>query len=257
MILNNILFFLLGFLLLAMGSLTPPVRAATHVYAAASLKEALDALIKAGQARGLAPAKAVYAASSTLARQIEQGAPADLFIAADAEWMDYLAQRKLLRPDTRVNLLSNRLVLIAPAGSKATLAIAPNFALAAALGNDRLALADPDSVPAGRYGKAALQALGVWNSVAPKLARVEHVRAALLLVARGETPLGIVYASDALAESKVRVLGEFPAGTHAPIVYPAAVVAHSRSADARALLDYLRSNEASALWRRYGFGRVP
>jgi molybdate transport system substrate-binding protein len=152
-----------------------------------------------------------------------------------------------------VNLLSNRLVLVAPGDSKVALTIAPKFPLAAALGDNRLAIADPGSVPAGKYGKAALEALGVWRSVAPKLAPGENVRAALALVARGEAPFGIVYRTDALAERKVRVVGEFPANLHPPIVYPAALLADSRSKSAERLLRFLRSVEARAVWRKFGF----
>lgn len=219
------------------------------IYAAASMKDALDHLLKTR-----AEVKTVYAASSTLARQIEHGAPADIFISADEEWMDYLAQRRLLKSGSRVNLLTNRLVLIAPAGRASAITIAPNFPLAAALGTGRLAMADPDSVPAGKYGKAALQKMGVWQDVARKIAPAENVRAAMLWVARGETPLGIVYASDAVAEPKVRVQGEFPAASHAPIVYPAALVAASKRAGTQRLLDELRSEPARAVWRKFGFG---
>lgn len=226
------------------------------VYAAVSLKEALDAVLKQREAQGRGTVRAVYAASSTLARQIEHGAPADLFIAADSDWMDYLAQRKLLRERTRLNLLTNRLVLITPSNSKAAIVIAPRFALAAALGKDRLAMADPDSVPAGKYAKAALVTLGVWDEVSRKIAATENVRAALALVAHGEVPFGIVYASDAAAEPRVRVQGEFPARTHAPVVYPVAILAQSRAGDAQALLDELRSAQARVLWRKFGFGVV-
>lgn len=232
----------------ASGAQAQP-RTAVTVYAAASLKDALDHLL---QTRGAV--KTIYAASSTLARQIEHGAPADIFIAADAEWMDYVAQRKLLRAGSRFNLLTNRLVLIAPAADTRSLVIAPQFPLAAALGAGRLAMAEPASVPAGKYAKAALQALGVWDEVARKIAPAENVRAAMLLVARGETPLGIVYVSDTVAERRVRVLGEFPASSHAPIVYPAALLAAGNNADAAALLAFLRSAEARAVWRKYGFG---
>lgn len=234
------------------GSAQAQTRDTTTIYAAASLKDALDAIVKPR-----ARVKVVYAASSTLARQIEQGAPADIFISADEAWMDYLAQRALLGPTSRVNLLTSRLVLIAPAGSKLNLTIAPNFPLARALGNQRLALADPASVPAGKYAKAALESLGVWNPVSRQLAPAENVRAALLLVARGETPLGIVYASDVVAEPRVRVIGEFPAHTHAPIVYPAAVLAGAKSAEAQVWLDYLRADTARATWRKFGFGMAP
>ena len=223
------------------------------IYAAASLKEALDDVLKMHPQRRSA-VQVVYAASSTLARQIESGAPADVFIAADTDWMDHLAQRKLLRERTRVNLLTNRLVLVAPANSKSTLLIGPRFALAAALGKDRLAMADPDSVPAGKYGKAALISLGVWNDVSGRIAPTENVRAALALVARGETPFGIVYASDAVAETRVRVQGEFPAHTHPAVVYPAAILAQSLAPDAQALLGDLRSAEARMQWRKHGFG---
>jgi molybdate transport system substrate-binding protein len=226
------------------------------IYAATSLKEALDAVLKLREAQRRSTVQVVYAASSTLARQIERGAPADVFISADTDWMDYLSQRKLLREGTRVNLLTNRLVLIVPANSASDIAIGPRFALAAALGNGRLAMADPDSVPAGKYAKAALIKLGVWGEVSRKIASTENVRAALALVARGEVPFGIVYASDTVAERKVRVQGEFPAHLHAPVVYPAALLAQSRAGDAQPLLGDLRSAEAQALWRKHGFGVV-
>jgi len=229
-------------------------RDSVTLYAAASLKDALDALVKMRESQAHANLKVAYAASSTLARQIERGAPADLFISADSDWMDYLAQRKLLRAGTRVNLLSNRLVLIAPREHKSDLVIGQGFPLAAALSKDRLAMADPDSVPAGKYGKAALVALGVWGEVSRHITRSENVRAALALVARGEAPFGIVYASDAVAERKVRVLGEFPAHTHPAVLYPAAILADSRSGAAAAMLGFLRSAEARVVWRRHGFG---
>jgi len=223
------------------------------VFAAASLKDALDE-ITADYARG-GGSKAVisYASSSVLAKQIESGAPADLFISADLDWMDYVATRKLINPDTRVNLLGNKLVLIAPANSGIKTKIAPNFALAALLGNGRLASGNPDHVPAGKYGKAALETLGVWAQVEPKLARAENVRAALALVSRGEAPLGIVYATDAAADKKVRIVDEFPADTYPPVVYPAAVTAASRNADAGKLLAHLRSATARAAFEKYGF----
>lgn len=223
------------------------------VYAAASLKDALDAVLKIREVQRRGNAKAVYAASSALARQIEHGAPADVFIAADNDWMDYLDRRKLLRAGTRVNLLSNRLVLIAPANQQSNLAIGPRFPLASTLGKGRLAIADPDSVPAGKYAKAALVSLSVWDEVSRNIVRTENVRAALALVARGEAPFGIVYASDAAAERKVRVQGEFPVQSHPAVVYPAAILAASRTGDAGALLDFLQSHEARAVWRHHGF----
>lgn len=227
--------------------------AGVTVYAAASLKEGLDALIRQFEKQGNPRVRVSYGASSALARQIEKGAPADMFISADLEWMDYLDQRKFVHAASRVNLLSNRLVLIAPAAATVALTIAPNFPLAAALGDHRLAMADPASVPAGRYGKAALEALGVWPAVASKLAPGENVRAALMLVARGEAPYGIVYRTDAMAERKVRVVGEFAASLHPPIVYVAAVLADHRSAAAASLLRFLHAAEARAVWRKFGF----
>lgn len=229
-------------------------RSAVVVFAAASLKDALDEFAKAyGAGRGSRVVLS-YAASSALARQIEHGAPADVFVSADRDWMDYLDGRGRLRAGTRVDLVSNRLVLIAPAGSKASLAIASGFPLAAALGDGRLAMADPDSVPAGKYGRAALQALGVWDAVARRAARAENVRAALALVARAESPLGIVYRSDSVAEPRVRVVAEFPPGLHPDIVYPAAVLSDSRSPGAAAFLRFLREPSSRAVWERHGFG---
>ena len=224
------------------------------VFAAASLKEGLDEAARTYEKRSGTRVTVSYLGSAVLARQIEQGAPADIFISADLDWMAYLDQRRLLRAESRVNLLSNTLVLISPVGGKAALAIGQKFPIGAALGDRRLAMADPDSVPAGKYGKAALQNLGVWNDVAPRVARAENVRAALALVARGEAPLGVVYRTDARAESRVRVVGEFPAHLHPAILYPAAIVAASRSTAAAPFLTFLRSAEARQIWERHGFG---
>ena len=241
----------LGTIVLALGAISFPARGDVTVFAAASLKEALDAQARAFERSTGERIVAVYGASYALARQIDSGAPADLFIAADVDSMNYLAERHLV--DNRIVLLRNRLVLIAPAGSTAELVIAPGFPLASVLRNDRLAMGNPDSVPAGRYAKHALQSLGVWESVANRVARTENVRAALALVARGEAPLGIVYATDALAERRVRMLGTFPVDSHAPIVYPAAVVSGSKSSRVRAFLDFLASAAARGTWLRYGF----
>jgi molybdate transport system substrate-binding protein len=218
------------------------------VYAAASLKNALD------EVAALSPSKATisYGASSALAKQIESGAPAQVFISADLDWMDYLEQRKQLRPGTRKNILGNKLVLIAPAGSTTKTEIRAGFPLAALLGNGRLATADPAHVPAGKYTRAALEKLGVWDSVAGKLAPVENVRVALALVARGEAPLGTVYATDAAAEPKVRVVAAFPDGLHAPIVYPAALMPNA-SATAAEFLDLLSSPAARLVFQKHGF----
>ena len=236
-------------------ALTMPAAAAeVTVFAAASLKEALDQNIKAFSARSGNTVRVSYAGSNALAQQIENGAPADLFISADAAWMDHLAQSKLLAPGTRRDLLTNSLVLVAPADSAIQLNIAPNFALAAALKGGRLALANPDAVPAGKYAKSALQRLGVWATVENSLTRSENVRAALVLVARGETPLGIVYLTDARAEPRVRVVASLAADLHAPLVYPAAIVAGRSTPAGRALLEYLAGAEARVIWVRFGFG---
>jgi molybdate transport system substrate-binding protein len=219
------------------------------VFAAASLKNALDEV--AAQAPVMAVAS--YASSSALARQIAAGAPAQVFISADLAWMDYLEQRNAIRKDSRRNLLGNRLVLIAPAGSTVQASIAPRFPLAQLLGSGRLALGDPGHVPAGRYAKAALESLGVWRSVQGRLAPAENVRAALALVARGEAPLGVVYATDAAAETKVRVVGEFPQGSHPPIVYPAALTTRGGGPQAAAFLAFLGSPAARRIFEKHGF----
>jgi molybdate transport system substrate-binding protein len=248
---------LLVALIVALAATAPAQAATVTVFAAASLKEALDAHARAFQAATGDRVVVSYAASNALAKQIDAGAPADLFIAADHDWMDYLEQRKRLLEGTRVDLLSNALVLIAPASSRATLGIAPSFPLAAALGSERLAMAHPDSVPAGKYGKRALESLGVWTAVEKQVARADSVRAALALVSRGEAPFGIVYRTDAMADKGVRIVDTFPARSHPPIVYPAARIAEGRSpAAAKALLDHLRSPAAAAVWQSHGFGMV-
>ena len=223
------------------------------VFAAASLKEALD---EAGQQFLRANGQKVviaYAASPALARQIENGAPADIFMSADLDWMDYVEQRKLVKAGTRANLLHNRLALIAPADSKLQIELKPGFPLAKLLGDGRLSMADPDSVPAGKYGKAALEKLGVWSSVESRVARGDNVRAALVFVARGEAALGIVYQTDALADKKVRMVARFPQETHPAITYPVAVMAASRHPAAAAFVNYLKSAEARAIFEKYGF----
>lgn len=226
------------------------------IFAAASLQTALDALTPAmTQATGVS-IKTSYAASSALARQIENGAPADLFISADQDWMDYLAQRRLIRAGSRVNLLGNDLVLVAPAAHRIVLAIRPQFGLAAALGTGRLAVADPAVVPAGKYAREALTNLGVWESVMTRLAPAENVRAALLLVSRGETPLGVVYRTDALVDTSVAIVGQFPDSSHAPIVYPAALTAASGT-DAANVLAFLNGAVAQATFERQGFRFLP
>ncbi|MGE0723661.1 MAG: molybdate ABC transporter substrate-binding protein, partial [Alphaproteobacteria bacterium] len=191
-------------------------------------------------------------ASSALARQIEQGAPASIFISADLDWMDHVAQRGLIRPGTRTRLLGNRIVLIAPAGSAVAARIAPGFDLAGLLSGGRLAMADTRAVPAGKYGKAALETLGVWSAVERRVAQAENVRSALLFVARGEAPLGIVYRTDAAAEARVRIVDTFPENTHPPIVYPAALT-RTAVADAAAFFAHLRSEAARPHFEKQGF----
>lgn len=223
------------------------------VLAAASLQETMTEATDAWAARKHARPTVSFAGSPALARQIESAAPADLFVSADAEWMDYVAAKGLIRAGTRVSFLSNRLVLIAPVGSRARLTIGRNFPLARALGKGRLAMADPDSVPAGKYGKAALESFGVWPAVRGKVARAENVRAALTLVERGETPFGIVYATDARASARVRVVGTFPASSHPAITYPIAVLRASTNPDAEGFRRFLISREGKAIFARRGF----
>jgi molybdate transport system substrate-binding protein len=227
-----------------------------RVLAASSLTNALQDVGKTFEASG-AKVKFVFAASSLLARQIEAGAQADVFISADAEWMNYLADRNLIQTGSRKDILSNRLALVAPKDSAIKLEIRERFPLAEALGGGRLALADPDTVPAGRYARSALTSLGVWESVAEKLVRAENVRVALTYVARGEAPLGIVYETDAIAEPAVRIVGLFPATSHLPITYPAALTVQGTSADAKAFLKFLSGESAAAAFKKYGFIVLP
>lgn len=225
---------------------------AITVLAAASLTDAMQEIGKAYEAASGKTVVFSFAGSMILAKQIEASAGADLFISADTESMDYLEKRNLIAKPTRSNLFGNSLVLIAPAGSKPALRIAPGFKLSEALMGGRLALANTDTVPAGRYGKAALTALGVWDSVRTHLAEGEDVRAALAYVARGEAPFGIVYATDARIEPRVRVVGTFPESAHAPIVYPAALTRDAKP-DAAAFLAYLKGPAARAILQRAGF----
>lgn len=233
-----------------------PVQQPATVFAAASLTDALRDLGRQWEARGHPRPRLSFAASSALARQIEQGAPADLFVSADEAWADYLQARGLLVNATRVSPIGNALVLIAPADAARPVTLAPGTDLAAWLGpRGRLATGDPAHVPAGRYAQAALTWLGQWDALAPRLARADNVRAALLLVERGEAPLGIVYATDAAASRGVRVVGSFPAESHPPITYPFAVTRRAEgNAQAEALLAFLTGPEAAATWQRFGFG---
>jgi molybdate transport system substrate-binding protein len=222
------------------------------VFAAASLTDALREIGAAYEKTSAVRVKMSFDASSNMARQIEAGAPADVFFSADTQWMDYLQSRNLIQASTRQNVVGNRLVLIAPAASQIKLKIAPHFPLAAALGNGRLATGDPDSVPVGRYAHSALSALGVWDEVATRLVRAENVRAALMYVGHGEAPLGIVYASDALVDKNVRVVDTFPANTHEPIVYPVALTKSAKS-EAAGFATYLVSPQGHEIFVKYGF----
>lgn len=223
------------------------------VFAAASLKNALDAINAEWQKESGKETTVSYAASSALAKQVEQGAPADVFISADLAWMDYLAQKKLIKDDTRSNLLGNRIVLVSSAEDAKPVEIKQGFDLAALIGDGRLAMGAVDSVPAGKYGKAALEKLGVWSSVEQKVAGAESVRAALLLVSRGEAPYGIVYQTDAAADPGVKVVGTFPEDSHPPIIYPIAITTDSKSADATAYVDFIKSDKAAPLFEKQGF----
>jgi molybdate transport system substrate-binding protein len=224
------------------------------IFAAASLRTALDEIAPPCGLTAGARILTSYAATSALARQIESGAPAQIFISADVQWMDYVADRDLILRESRVDLLGNTLVLVAPVSRPPEwpIDIAPGFPLAAALGDGRLAVADPTAVPAGRYAKAALESLGVWSSVADRLAPAEDVRAALRLVSRAEAPLGIVYGTDAKAEAGVAVVGWFPPDSHPPIVYPAALTQGAGPAATR-VLQCLKGTAARTVFERWGF----
>jgi molybdate transport system substrate-binding protein len=243
-------------LFLLVGGAARPAAAEMLVFAAASLKNALDDASVAYQRESGDKIAISYAASSALARQLESGAPADIFISADLDWMDYAQQKNLIKPETRKNLLGNRLVLVAPTASAVAVAIKPGFPLATLLGNGRLAIADPDSVPAGKYAKAALETLGVWASVEDKLARAENVRAALFFVSRREAPLGIVYRTDAAADKGVKVVATFPDDSHPPILYPIALTAASHEGAAK-FLTFLESSAARPFFEQQGFTVLP
>ena len=223
------------------------------VFAAASMKNALDDINAAFLKTTGTKVVASYAASSALAKQLEQGAPADIFASADLEWMDYSAQKKTIKDDTRVNLLGNRLVLIAPKDSKIdTVAIAQGFDLAKLIGDGRIATGEVTSVPVGKYAKSALEKLGIWASVEKKFAMTDNVRAALALVARGEAVLGIVYETDAKVEPGVKIVAKFPENSHPPIVYPAALTVSAKP-DAQKFFQFLLSGTALVFFERYGF----
>jgi molybdate transport system substrate-binding protein len=223
------------------------------VFAAASLKNALDEIAAQWQRETGKKAAISYAASNTLIKQIEQGAPADIFISADLDWMDYGEQKGLIKTETRSNLLGNRIVIVAPKDSSVSISIQPGFDLAAALKGGRLAMGNVEAVPAGKYGKAALEKLGAWDGVKDKLAPTESVRAALLLVSRGEAPLGIVYQTDAASDPAVKVVGVFPENSHPPIIYPIALTKATSNPEGEAFLKYIRSPAARPAFARQGF----
>ncbi|SER38752.1 molybdate transport system substrate-binding protein [Faunimonas pinastri] len=228
----------------------------TVIFAAASMRNALDAAMADYKKNTGKDVKISYAGSSTLAKQIEQGAPADIFISADTQWMDYVDGKGLIDKATRKDVFGNALVMVAPKDSTKSVAIGPDMKLADLLGSDKLAMADTNAVPAGLYGKQALTKLGQWESVQGKIAQAADVRAALALVSRGEAPLGIVYATDAKADPKVKMVATFPADTHPPIVYPAALVKNA-GLDAKAALDFIESDAASHFFKEQGFTFLP
>lgn len=248
---------LIGVALSALLCLALPVWAMqggqVTVFAAASLKNALEDVAQQWQQQTGNSLIVSLAGSSALARQIEQGAPADIFISANSDWMDYLETRGLIRANSRHDLLQNSLVLIATGRSAAQVTIAPGFDLAGMLGNEKLAMALVDAVPAGIYGKAALQELGIWDQVAAKVAQTDNVRAALSLVSTGEAPFGIVYATDAGADANVSVAGVFPANSHPAIIYPVAAVSDSTNPLNDTFLQFLTSEPARAAFLRHGF----
>jgi molybdate transport system substrate-binding protein len=223
------------------------------VFAAASLTNALAEVGKTFELKEKHTVRFSFAASSTLAKQIENGAPAHLFLSADQDWMDYLGQRKLIADGSRIDLLGNRLVMIAPADSTLKVELKPGIDLAGLLAGGLLATGDPDHVPAGKYARQALEKLGAWKGTEGRIARADSVRAALALVERAECPLGIVYATDAAASTKVKVVGAFPADSYSPVVYPAAVVKGQDTPAARRLLEFLRGPDATSIFEKHGF----
>jgi molybdate transport system substrate-binding protein len=238
----------------ALTAALPALAAEPVVFAAASLKNALDDAAALYKEKTGTSVTVNYAASSALAKQIEELAPADIFFSADLAWMDYLEERDLIKKESRVTLLGNAIVLVAPKDSSAALTIEPGMKLGDLLGADgKLAMANVESVPAGKYGKAALEKLGVWDSVADKVVQADNVRAALAFVASGEAPLGIVYRTDAAAEPAVKALGTFPEDSHPPILYPVALTKTSENPDAAAFLDFLKSDAARPAFEKQGF----
>jgi len=234
-----------------------PATAQPLIFAAASLTDAMTAVAAEYAKTGQPAPNFSFAASSALARQIENGAPAAIFISADEQWMDYITERNLIAPESRHALLGNRLVLVSRAAHPLSILIEPNFALAKALGDSKLALADPDSVPAGRYAKAALESLGVWTELEGNVVRAENVRAALAFVERGEAVAGVVYATDAVFAKNITVVGALPAASHPVISYPMALIGPTPSEDARQFYAFLRSASAKDIYQKFGFTVQP
>jgi molybdate transport system substrate-binding protein len=243
---------------LAIVGAAAPAQAAGEliIFAAASLKIVMDDAIAAWRAEGGREAIVAFASTPALVRQLSHGAPAHVFVSADADWMDYAVAKGLVRADTRVSLAGNTLVMVAPTGQARPFEVKPGFNIAAYLGQDRLAIAEVNFVPAGKYAKAALENLGAWDAVKSKLAQAENARAALTLVARGEAPLGIVYRSDAMVEPAVQVIAHIPTDSHPPIVYPAALTPTVHPG-APPFLAFLKSPKAQALFERHGFDLLP
>lgn len=254
--LKSALFSVMALAAVAGGASAPALAQAAEpvtVFAAASLKESAEKVAAAWKAAGGADVTFSFAGSSALAKQIEEGAPADVFISADLKWMDHLDKAGRIKTQTRVNLLGNRIVLVAPKDSTASATIKPGFPLVALLGDERLAMANVDAVPAGTYGKAALESLGVWDGVKDKVAQAENVRAALLLVSRGEAPLAIVYETDAKVDPSVKIVDRFPEASHPAIVYPAALTSDGKNPRAAEFLAYLQGADAHAIFTAAGF----
>lgn len=250
---RNLLLSFIAAAAIAVGSAIPATAADLVVFAAASMKGSLDKVAAAFQAGGGSKVAISYASSSQLAKQIEAAAPADVFISADTKWMDYLVEKGAVKKEAAINLLGNRLVLVAAKDSTVDLKIAKDFPLAATLGDDRIAMGDPKSVPAGKYGQEALKFYGVWKDVEPKVAGADNVRAALKLVASGEAPLGIVYETDAKADKEVKVVDVFGEDSHSPIVYPIAPVDASKNAEKDAFVKFLGGAEATQIFKEAGF----
>jgi molybdate transport system substrate-binding protein len=250
---RNLLLSFITAVAITVGTALPASAADLLVFAAASMKGSLDKVAAAFEAGGGSKVAISYASSSQLAKQIEAAAPADVFISADTKWMDYLVEKGAVKKEAAVNLLGNRLVLVAAKDSTVTLKIAKDFPLAATLDGSRLAMGDPKSVPAGKYGQESLKFYGVWKDVEPTIAGADNVRAALKLVSSGEAPLGIVYETDARADKAVKIIDVFGEDSHSPIVYPVASIDASKNTDKDAFVKFLGGPQATKIFRDAGF----